>query len=441
MSVSIVRWPENKNKVEIFFSRPAFDEGAEKTAASVLRDIRLNGGKAIVKYIRRFDRLVLRENEIRVTDKEITAGCRSVPAELRRAVKESCRRISTFARAGMKKDWFMASPCGGLLGERFTPVDRVGVYVPGGAAPLVSTALMTVVLAKEAGVPEIVVCTPPVDGKKMNPVLLYALQTAGATEIYRAGGIQGIGLMAYGTRTVRAVRKIVGPGGTYVTAAKRQVYGKVALDLVAGPSEIAVLADESAAAGHVAADLLSQAEHGTGWEKALLVTSSASLAKAVVNELEIQVKSLSRRIAAEKVMAKGMMIVIVKSLSEGMNLCNRFAPEHLELMVGQLGKWLPQVKNAGAVFLGKWSPECTGDFVAGPSHVLPTGGAAAMFSGLTVDDFRKRISVIGFTRDDLKKAMPVIKAFGRIEGLDAHARSAEIRFAEKQVQIRRRKGR
>jgi histidinol dehydrogenase len=239
--------------------------------------------------------------------------------------------------------------------------------------------------------------------------------------------------MAYGTRTVRRVQKIVGPGGTYVTAAKRLVYGDVALDLVAGPSEIAVLADETANPAHAAMDLLSQAEHGTGFEKALLVSPSATLIEAVRAALVAQTATLPRAAAIKKVAARGgILLVRVEDLQAGVDLCNRFAPEHLELMVKAPRRWVKKVCCAGAVFMGHWTPESAGDFVAGPSHVLPTGGAAAMFSGLTVDDFRRRSSFVEFTRRDLQEVLPVIEEFGRVEGLDAHARAGTIRFERDQ---------
>jgi len=430
MTVKIIKWRAGDTAPSVgnFLKRPAFDEEAEATARKVLSDIRANGNRAVAKYARRFDGVSLKVADLRVKRAEIAEAREAVSAERRAAVTAAHKRIVAFARAGMKKDWSMSSPRGGTLGEQFKPLVRVGVYVPGGAAPLVSTALMTVTLAKVAGVPEIAACTPCDADGRIDPALLYALEKAGATEIYRVGGIQAIGLMAYGTPTVRKVDKIVGPGGTHVTAAKRQVYGHVALDLVAGPSEIAILADDTAEARFAAADLLSQAEHGTGWEKALLVTPSMRLAKAVSREIEKQAPTLSRARAVGKVMQKGMLIVVVGTLDEGMDLCNRFAPEHLEIMVRKPKSWLKKVRHAGAVFIGPWSPECVGDFVAGPSHVLPTGGAASMFSGLTVDDFRKRSSFVAFTRADLRDVLPVIQSFGEVEGLDAHARSAQVRF-------------
>ncbi|MFC1497682.1 histidinol dehydrogenase [Verrucomicrobiota bacterium] len=434
MNVKIVKWSckdPKQNPVDAFIKRRAFDDKAEEVVRGVLADIRTNGNMAVAKYARKFDGVSLKVADFRVTKPELLNARNRVDDDFRSAVREVYNRVVAFAKAGMKKNWSVSSGKGGVLGEQFVPLDRVGVYVPGGAAPLASTAMMTVTLGKVAGVQEVVACTPCDKKGKVDPFLLYALEAAGATEIYKIGGIQAVGLMAYGTKTIRRVQKIVGPGGVYVTAAKRQVYGHVALDLVAGPSEIAVLADNTGNASFIAADLLSQAEHGTGWEKALFVTTSRDLAKEVQKELKTQAETLSRLETVQKVMGKGMLIVMVNTLDEGMELCNRFAPEHLEIMVREPKNWLKKVRSAGAVFVGPWSPESVGDFAAGPSHVLPTGGSASMFSGLSVDDFRRRTSYIAFTRADLKDALPIIEAFGRVEGLDAHARSARIRFENK----------
>jgi histidinol dehydrogenase len=394
----------------------------------MLADIRERGDKAVLEHAARLDGAELTTATLKVKQHERLAARKSVDAMFRHAAREAHSRVAHFARSGMRKDWRMSSPKGGMLGEQFSPLDRVGVYVPGGTAPLVSTAIMTVTLAKVAGVPEIVVCTPVGKRGKVNPYLLYAMDLAGATEIYKVGGIQSIGAMAYGTRTIKKVQKIVGPGNQYVTAAKRLVYGDVALDMVAGPSEIAVLADDSASPAYVAADLLSQAEHGSGQEKALLVTPSERLAEAVKEELLKQAEQLERQETIYRVLKSGTLLVVVDQLDHGMELCNRFAPEHLELLVHESRRWVRKVRAAGAVFAGPWTPESAGDFVAGPSHVLPTGGTAAMFSGLTVDDFRRRSSVIALTRADLKEVGHVIDTFGRVEGLDGHARSAQVRF-------------
>jgi len=430
MEIKIAKWAADKPStlVTSFLRRPAFDPVAETAARTILEDIRLNGDVAVLKAIKDFDGVSLHPSKLRVTMAELAEARETVDAQFRVAARETYKRVTTFSRAGMKKDWKIFSPKGGELGEQFVPLDRVGVYIPGGQAPLVSTVFMTVTLARVAGVQEIVVCTPSDSEGKVNPYILFALEMAGATEIYRVGGIQAIGMMAYGTKTVPRVQKIVGPGGAYVTAAKKLVYGEVALDLVAGPSEIAILADETAPPECVAADLLSQAEHGTGMEKAILVTTSNALAAKVAEQLVAQAETLSRKTAIHKVLEKGTLIVVVNTLDEGMELCNQFAPEHFEILVREPRSWLRKVRTAGAVFFGMWTPESVGDFVAGPSHVLPTGGTANMFSGLTVDDFRRRTSFMAFTRADLQETLPVIEAFGRVEGLDAHARAARIRF-------------
>ncbi len=417
-------------RLDAFMNRPRIDDQAASAAAEVLDAIRREGETAVLAYAAKYDGIRLRPDQLAVTAAERADAAKSVSATFRRATREAHRRIRRFAKAGLKRNWSMKSVDARLLGERFVPYDAIGAYIPGGAAPLASTALMTVTLASVAGVPRIVACTPPAADGSIDPHLLFALSTAGADEIYRIGGIQAIGLMTYGIRRVAAVQKIVGPGGPYVTAAKKAVYGDVALDLVAGPSEIAVVADSTAPSAFVAADLLSQAEHGTGHEKALLITTSLHLAKAVASEVAQQAARLSRGPAIRSVMDHGMMLVVVPSVAAAIDLANRFAPEHLELMVRHPRRWLSRITCAGAVFIGPWTPEASGDFVAGPSHVLPTGGAAASFSGLTVDDFRRRISVIEFNRADLKKALPVIRAFGDVEGLDGHARSAEIRFED-----------
>lgn len=430
LNIPILKYSTHKTVPEVdrFLARPAIDPTAEETARRVLEDIRAHGDKAVQKYIREFDGVNLAPVRFAVPREERLAASEHVDLMFKRCASEIFARVARFGKAGMRKDWNIATPKGGVLGEKFMPLERVGAYIPGGAAPLASTALMSVSLAKIAGVPEIVACTPSDKKGRVNPFLLHALEVAGATEIFRIGGIQAVGAMAFGTATIRKVQKIVGPGGPYVTAAKKLVYGEVDLDMVAGPSEIAVLADETAVPAHVAADLLSQLEHGTGHEKALLVTPFMGMANMVRTELEQQVAALSRREAVERAIAAGALFVVTETLDSGMDLINRFAPEHFEIMTKEPRRWLQKVKNAGAVFVGAWTPESAGDFVAGPSHVLPTGGTAAFFSGLTVDSFRKRTSVVAFTRADLIDTLPLIETMGRVEGLDAHARAASIRF-------------
>ena len=416
--------------VERFSARPAFPEEAERAAAEVLADIRKDGDSAVVRYVERFEGAKLSPRRFRVSEAELSAASAKVPADIRRAVEDAHRRVTKFSRASLRKPWTMKTPRGGSAGEFFSPMDRVGVYVPGGTAPLASTAIMTVTLAKAAGVREIVACTPAGKTGAVNPVLLYALKLAGATEVYRVGGIQAIGMMAFGTKSCSKVQKIAGPGNAFVTAAKRQVYGYVAIDQVAGPSEIAVLTDGSVDVRWIAADLLSQAEHGSGWEKSLCVCTSEPLARLIKAEVLRQTESLSRKALVRRVIDRdGILIAVAGDLREGLEVVNRFAPEHLELMVKDASALMKGVRAAGAVFVGAWTPESAGDFVAGPSHVLPTGGAANMFSGLTPDDFRRRHSFVEFTERDLRETRSSIEAFAAVEGLDGHGRAASIRFS------------
>ncbi len=418
-------------RLEAFNARPAFPEAAEAVAAEVLAAIRKAGDRAVAKYVARFEGAKLSPQRFRVSDGELAAAEAKVPAALRRAVADAHRRVMRFSKASLRQAWKMSTPRGGSAGEFFSPMDRVGVYVPGGTAPLASTSVMTVTLAKAAGVKEIVACTPAGKTGEVNPVLLYALKLAGATEIYRVGGIQAVGMMAFGTKTCRKVQKIAGPGNAFVTAAKRQVYGYVAIDQVAGPSEIAVLTDGSVDVRWIAADLLSQAEHGSGLEKSLCVCTSRELAEAIRREVLAQTKTLSRRALVERVIDRdGILIVVAKDIAEGLEVVNRFAPEHFEIMTKNALSVMRGVRSAGAVFAGAWTPESAGDFVAGPSHVLPTGGAANMFNGLTPDDFRRRHSFVAFTEGDLRETLPTIEAFASVEGLDGHGHAASIRFGK-----------
>ena len=411
--------------VEKFNARPAFPEAAEKAAAEVLADVRAHGDAAVRRYVEKFEGWRGR-GSLRVDLDAVPA----IPAAIRRAVADAHRRVMKFSKASLRGGWSMKTPRGGSAGEFFSPMDRVGVYVPGGTAPLASTSVMTVTLAKAAGVKEIVACTPAGKTGEVNPVLLHALKVAGATEVYRVGGIQAIGMMAFGTKSCRKVQKIAGPGNAYVTAAKRQVYGYVAIDQVAGPSEIAVLTDGSVDVRWIAADLLSQAEHGSGLEKSLCVCTSAKFAEEVRREVLEQTKTLSRRELVQRVIDRdGILIVVAKDIAEGLEVVNRFAPEHFEIMTKDALKVMKGVRSAGAVFAGAWTPESAGDFVAGPSHVLPTGGAANMFNGLTPDDFRRRHSFVAFTRADLAETRRTIEAFAAVEGLDGHGRAASIRFS------------
>ena len=416
-------------RLAAFNARPAFPEEAEKAAASALADVRKRGDRAVLDLVAKFEGFRAKGAKALRVDLAAVSENGIAPAIVR-AVKDAHRRVLAFSKASLRRDWKMKTPRGGSAGEFFSPMDRVGVYVPGGTAPLASTSVMTVTLAKAAGVKEIVACTPAGRDGRVNPVLLFALKLAGATEVYRVGGIQAVGMMAFGTKSCRKVQKIAGPGNAFVTAAKRQVYGYVAIDQVAGPSEIAVLTDGSVDVRWIAADLLSQAEHGSGYEKSLCVCTSAAFAEKVRAEVLAQAKTLSRRALVQRVIDKGgILIVVAKDVAEGLEVVNRFAPEHFEIMTKDALKVMRGVRAAGAVFAGAWTPESAGDFVAGPSHVLPTGGAANMFSGLTPDDFRRRHSFVAFTKADLAETKATIEAFAKVEGLDGHGRAATIRFA------------
>ncbi|MGN0855540.1 MAG: histidinol dehydrogenase [Kiritimatiellia bacterium] len=415
-------------RIEAFNARPAFPEEAENAAAAALADIRKHGDKAVAALVAKFEGATLVPSQFAVKADLRTLEHRLDP-RIVKAVRDAHRRVLRFSRASLRPAWSMKTPKGGRMGEFYSPMDRVGVYIPGGTAPLASTSVMTVTLAKAAGVKEIVACTPAGKTGEVNPVLLYALVLAGATEIYRVGGIQAIGMMAFGTETCRKVQKIAGPGNAFVTAAKRQVYGYVAIDQVAGPSEIAVLTDGSVDVRWIAADLLSQAEHGSGLEKSLCVCTSREIAEAVRREILAQTETLSRKALIRRVIDRdGILIVVVPNVTAGLAVVNAFAPEHFEIMTRGALKVMKGVRSAGAVFAGPWTPESAGDFVAGPSHVLPTGGAANMFNGLTPDDFRRRHSFVAFTEADLAATRPTIEAFAAVEGLDAHGRAATIRF-------------
>ncbi len=432
LKMKTAQWSTAKKSAVVtrFLSRPAIDASAEAVARPILEEIRNEGDAAVIRYAQKFDSPELTVSDLKVSKAEIAAARKCVDRDFLKQAKEADKRIFAFAKAGKRKDWEMKTTLGGRLGEQYVPLDRVGVYIPGGTAPLASTSLMTATIARAAGVKEIVACTPANKAGEVNPFVLTALDLAGVTEIYRIGGVQAIGAMAYGTRKIAKVQKIVGPGNAYVAAAKKLVYGEVSLDSVAGPSEVAIFADDSASASHIAADLLAQAEHGTGHEKALLVTPHAELIEAVGPELMRQAGKLSRYERLLPILKTGVLAVQVPDLEQGMELINQFAAEHLELLVRNPRGWAKKVRAAGAIFLGHWTPESAGDFAAGPSHVLPTGGAAAMFSGLTVDDFMRRSSLIQLTRKDLRDVMPVIEAFGRVEGLDGHVQSARVRFGE-----------
>ena len=412
---------------EVTASSSLFDPGIEERTGAILADVRQRGDAALLELTQRFDGAALTAEQLPVNQAELMTASLKADASLRDAVAEAEKNIATFARKSLRKAWQTRNSHGGLVGEKFDPFRRVGVYIPGGTAPLVSTALMTVTLAKVAGCPEIAVCTPCGQDGSINPALLFAARAAGATEIYRVGGAQAIAAMAYGTKTIPRVQKIFGPGNAYVVTAKRLVVGHVAIDLLPGPSELLVLADDTALAKHVAADLLAQAEHGSGHERVWLVTPSAKLLKSVEKEMLTQLAKLARREFIARSLENAWLIQ-VRSLEEGVALANQLAPEHCEILTRSSRRLSQRVVTAGAIFLGSYSPTVLGDYVAGPSHTLPTGGAGASFAGLTVDQFQRRTSLVEYNRAALKKAWPSVRKFAELEGLDAHGKSAASRF-------------
>lgn len=408
-------------------SREAFSPEIERAAGRILEEVHLRGDEAICQYAREFDRTELTPERFLVTEEEILQACGRVSPEDREAIDLAVAHIQDFYSRTLPRDWKYSPRPGVTLGEQFHPLDRVGCYVPGGTAPLVSTVCHTVAIARTAGVKEILVCTPPGGERGIHPALLYACRAAGATAVYRLGGVYAVAAMAYGTKTIPAVEKICGPGNAYVAAAKRALYGTVALDLVAGPSEILVLADDDANPAYVAADVLSQAEHGSGREQAVLVSPSRRLLEAAREEILRQAAALGRQECVQKVLDHGVFLVEAKDLEEAARIASQYAPEHLELQVADPWALAPKITAAGAVFLGAYTPEPVGDYVAGPSHVLPTGGTARFFNGLTGDAFFRRTSLISYDREALLKEQPALARLTAAEGLDAHGNSAAIR--------------
>ncbi|MEM7698746.1 MAG: histidinol dehydrogenase [Verrucomicrobiota bacterium] len=409
--------------------RSAPPEGVEKIVSDILAKVREQGDAALIDLSNQFDKAGFNHpRELRVSEAELAEADQAVDSATRKAIAASRKNVTQFAKRSLRKDWHGKNAQGAEVGERYQPFERVGIYVPGGSAPLVSTSNMTVCLAAAAGCPEIVVMTPPGPGGEVNPALLYALKEAGATEIYKVGGAQGIAAMSLGTRTIKPVLKIYGPGNSFVVEAKRQLFGVVAVDLLPGPSEVVVLADSSGRPDFIAADLLAQAEHG-GDSGMGLVTDSEKLLDSVRAEIEKQVKTLTRQEQLKKALKQGAWMVLAESLEQGVEIVNGYAPEHLSLVTRREAKILPQITTSGAIFLGNYSPVAVGDFLAGPSHELPTGGAGKSFPGLTVDMFQRRTSIVKLDAEAMKKSVPHVEAFARVEGLDAHGHSASIRVA------------
>ena len=411
----------------LFDRAPQAEEDVGAAVDAILADVRARGDTALREYTRRFNGADLTCFE--VTEGEMEAAWDRVDEDFRETLRRSADNIRRFHEAQVHQSFVLTDQPGVVLGQRYTPIEKVGVCVPGSPVAFPSTILMNVIPAKIAGVREIVVVTPPDESGAISPEALAAAKIAGADRVFKLGGAQAVAALAYGTETVPRVDKIVGPGGVFVAAAKRKVFGQVAIDMIAGPSEILVVADGKTNPSWAAADLLSQAEHDTH-AAAVLVTDSRPLAEAVQKEVERQLMDLPRRDIAQKSLEANGKILVTEDLAAAVEAANRIAPEHLELCVDDPFALLPRVANAGSVFLGRHTPEALGDYFAGPNHTLPTGGTARFSSPLSVDDFVKKSQFIYYTREALNEAAPRIADFAEREGLHGHARSALSRMDE-----------
>jgi histidinol dehydrogenase len=405
--------------------RSAPDPKVREVVSEIIEAVAHEGDEAVIRLTEKFGGPLLDISRLWVTPAELNAARSELPKDTRKAILSAKANVRAFAKRSLRKSWFMKNKQGAVVGERFDPFQRVGIYVPGGTAPLVSTAVMTCTLAATAAVREIVAVTPSAKDGSVQPALLGALAECGATEVYRVGGAQAIAALAFGTKTIRPVQKIFGPGNAYVVEAKRQVFGQVAIDLLPGPSEILVIADDSANSEWIAADLLAQSEHGQG-SIAILLTSSPRVLDGVAASVNRQL-GLSERPKELALALKNAALILVRDLEAAVALANQFSAEHVAIATKRPGEIALQLTTSGAIFLGGISPVVGGDFLAGPSHELPTGGAAKSFAGLTADQFQRRTSVVMFDEPSLRASLPVIETFSRIEGLDAHGRSASIR--------------
>ncbi len=401
----------------------------EETVNEMIRQVRARGDEALFEYTQKFDGCRLTAETVKVSQEEIRQAYREVSPEFLEVMKKSAANITRFHEKQLHNSWFLPEENGTILGQKITPIAVSGVYVPGGKAPYPSSVLMNVLPARVAGVPRIIMTTPPGPDGKVNPNILAAADIAGVNEIYKAGGAQAIAAMAFGTESIPKVDKITGPGNIFVALAKKACFGYVSIDSIAGPSEILVLADESATPGYVAADLLSQAEHDE-MASAILITTSKDLADRVSEEVTALTGRLSRKEIIEKSLENYGYILIARDMDEALCAVNEIASEHLEILTQNPFEIMTKVKNAGAIFLGEYSSEPLGDYFAGPNHILPTNGTARFFSPLNVDDFLKKTSIISYSRQALSKVHKQIEMFAEKEGLTAHANSIRVRFEQ-----------
>ncbi len=422
--ISLIKYsPDNIDEI---LSREAPTANVADAVHAIVSDVRRRGDEALYEYTERFDKVKL--HSLAVTEEEIDAAYASVDGEFIRVITTAAENIRDFHKNQIRNS-FITTKNGVVAGQRVLPIDKVGIYIPGGTAPLASTVLMNAIPAKLAGCREIIMVTPPAKDGKIAPSILAAAKVAGVTRIFKVGGAQAIAALAYGTESVPRVHKIVGPGNAYVAEAKRQVYGQVSIDMIAGPSEILVIADGKSRPEFIAADLLSQAEHDKN-ASAVLITDSEELACAVRDELEVQLERLPRRDVARASVDNNGKIIIVGSLEEAVEISNELAPEHLELSVDNPFDLLDSVRHAGSVFLGRYCPEATGDYYSGANHTLPTSGTAKFSSPLSVDDFVKKMQYTYYTKEAFSEVAEDIALFAEEEQLSAHARSALVRIKD-----------
>ncbi|MBI5167290.1 MAG: histidinol dehydrogenase [candidate division NC10 bacterium] len=433
MRILQVRDPGFRHALESILSRGREDQAVEGKVREILARVRREGDKALFEYAKLYDGAPLSSSSIRVSPEEVKGAYGKADSKEVEALHLATSRIMAFHQRGLSSSWMVAEEEGVILGQLCRPLERVGLYVPGGKAAYPSSVLMAALPARAAGVPHVSMCTPVGPDLMVNPYVLVAADLAGIREIYKVGGAQDIAALAFGTESIPKVDKIVGPGNIYVTAAKRLVYGQVDIDIIAGPSEILVIADYSADPALVAADLLSQAEHDEQ-AMALLITNSEDLAHKVLGEVKARLEGLPRREIAEAALERHGAALVVENLEQAIELANEIAPEHLELLVEDPWVWLSCIKNAGAVFLGPFSPEAVGDYLAGPSHVLPTGGTARFLSPLSVEDFLKRTSLISFSAAALKEVGEKAMVLARMEGLIAHEQALKARLGNEKDQ-------
>lgn len=412
---------------EEIFARVTPTMDVSSIVSDIIADVRCNGDEALLRYCEKFDKVVL--DSLEVTAEEIEQAFDEVEPEFIRVLQSAAENIRNFHSKQVRNSFIISEHPGVVMGQKVTPIDAVGLYVPGGTAAYPSTVLMDAIPAKIAGCPQIVIVTPPgKDGKVPSPILAAA-KIAGVDRIFKVGGAQAVAALAYGTQSIPKVDKIVGPGNAFVAEAKKQVFGAVAIDMIAGPSEILIVADSTCDPAYVAADLLSQAEHDK-LASAVLVTDSLALAEAVQSEIEKQVDTLPRKEIAKASIENNGKIIVAEDLRQAIDIANELAPEHLELCIDQPFDYLDAIRHAGSIFLGKYCPEALGDYLAGPNHTLPTSGTARFSSPLSVDDFVKKSQYTYFTKDALHQVSDSIALFAENEGLHAHGRSATIRFEE-----------